>query len=155
LPYELFSNKVVKKDGKHYRRARVHLGVGVTLDKLRILSSFIKGFRRTDAADIINAFFIAERLSKTSSPFTFENRDNNGVDCSEIRRLLFFNSNELDRLGKKLKKFYDWGEKVSKLNSNELKWVAQYIKNKDIHLFPEEAQIAEKLLKELSSSPND
>ena len=124
------------------------------MEKLIVLSSFIKGFKRSNAADIINAFFIAENLSKTSSPFNFENRDNNGVDCPEIRRLLFFNSKELDKPKGKLKKFYDLGKKVSMLNSNELKWVAQYIKNKDIHLFPKETQIAKKLLEELSSTLN-
>jgi len=121
------------------------------VEKLIVLSSFLKGFKRKNAADIINAFFIAERLSNTSSPFTFENRDNNGVDCSEIRRLLFFNSKELDKQQKEERKFHDLGKKVSKFNSNELKWVAQYIRNKDAHLFPEEAKNAQNLLKELRS----
>jgi len=114
-----------------------------------VLSSFIKGFKRNNAADIINAFFISENLSNVPSPFTFENRDNNGVDSPEIRRLLFFNSRELEKQEKKLKKFYDLGKTVSGLNSKELKWVAQYIRNREVHLFPEEARSAKKLLKEL------
>lgn len=123
------------------------------MEKLIVLSSFVKGFKRNDAADVINAFFIAEKLSNSKSPFTFENRDNNGVDCPEIRRLLIFNFRGLEKQEMKLKKFYDLGKKVSRLNSNELKWVAQFMKNKDIHLFPEEAQSAKKLLRELSATP--
>ena len=124
----------------------------IGLEKLTVLNSFVKGFKRNDATDVINAFFIAERLANVSSPFTFENRDNNGVDSPEIRRLLIFNRRELEKSEEKLKKFYNLGKRVSRLNSNELKWVAQYIRNRQIHLFPEEAQRAKKLLEELSAA---
>jgi len=120
------------------------------MEKLLVLSSFLKGFKRKHASDIINALFIAKTLSDIECPFTFENRDNNGVDSSEIRRLFFFNYDELVNQKELIKKFYNLGKKMTKLNSNELKWVAQYLKNKDVHLFPNEAERARKLLKELN-----
>jgi hypothetical protein len=119
------------------------------MDKIKALSSFLRGFGRKETVDTINALFIAEKLSEANSPFAFENRDNNGVDSAEIRRLLIFNSKELEKQGRSSSRFYDLGKLVSHLNSQELKWVAQYIKNKNDHLFPDEASTAEKIIKEL------
>ena len=120
------------------------------MDKLGVLNSFLKGFKRDNPADVINALFIAEILSGKSSSFTFENRDNSGVDSPEIRRLLFFNSKALEREREISKEISDLGHKMSNLDSNELMWIAQLIRNGETHLFPEETKKAKKRLEELS-----
>jgi hypothetical protein len=112
------------------------------------LSSFIKGFGRNDASDIINALFVAKNLSKLECPFPFENRDNNGVDSPEIRKLIFFNNDAL-KDQEEIPQFHQMGERMSKMQSKELKWVAQYLKNGETHLFPNEAKKAKKSLKQL------
>lgn len=120
------------------------------MERLEVLGSFIKGFKRTEVSDVINALYVADKALNVKPPFTFENRDNNGVDSSEIRRLIFFNCSDLLKQGK-IKEFYQLGEKMSKTPSNELKWAAQYLKNGKTHLFPQEAEKAVMVLQELKS----
>jgi hypothetical protein len=118
------------------------------MQKLKVLGSFIKGFEREKAPDVINALFIADKALNKKTLFDFENRDNNGVDSSEIRMLLFFNCENLMEQ-KKLDEFYHLGKKMSYISSNELKWAAQFLKNGKTHLFPEEAEKAIEVIKQL------
>ena len=118
------------------------------MERLEVLSSFIKGFGRSDASDVINALFVAKNLSKIECPFTFENRDNNGVDSPEVRKLIFFNNGML-REQKEISEIYQLGQRMSKIPSKELRWVAQYLKNGETHLFSHEAKKARELLRKL------
>jgi len=116
------------------------------MNKLQVLSSFMKGFNRKDPPDVINALFIAKALLGREVAFDFENRDNNGVDSLEIRKLLFFNDADLQKQIEIEQTFYDSGKKLAELHSKELKWMAQYILRGKTHLFPEEAEKAKDLI---------
>jgi len=122
------------------------------MDRLVILKSFLEGFRRDNPPDVINALFITKNLTKQEIPFEFQNRDNNGVDSPEIRRLLVFNGKELEKQEAIQEEFEDFGKKLAELAPNELKWAAQFLKNGETHLFPEEVKMAKESLKKVTSS---
>ena len=119
----------------------------MSMNGMRVLGSFMKGFRRTSAPDIINALFVAKTLSDIDLPFNFENRDNNGVDSVEIRKLLFFNGVDLEREVVD-EHFLQMGKKLRELPSKELKWMAQFVLHGKVHLFDEEARKAKELIAE-------
>jgi hypothetical protein len=121
------------------------------VDNLRVLGSFIKGFGRKEVSDIINALYIADKTIGVKPTFTFKNRDNNGVDSPEIRRLLFFNCDALLKQ-KEDTEFYKLGKRLAKTPSSELKWAAQYLKNGKTHLFPEEAEKAAEVIEKLKTN---
>ena len=120
--------------------------------KLKVLSSFIKGFGRENASDVINALFIAKELMNAEVSLDFENRDNNGVDSPEIRRLLFFNKDYLLEHAETQNIFFKAGRVLSKLNSKELRWTAQFLLNKKKHLYEHEVKKAEETITKLKES---
>ena len=116
------------------------------MQELKVLGSFMKGFQRNNASDVINALYIADKALNVKPPFDFENRDSNGVESREIRKLLFFNC---DSLKGEENEFYHIGLKMSKTPSEDLKWTAQFLRNGNVHLFPSEAEKAKEVIKNL------
>lgn len=112
--------------------------------EIDIISSFLAGFGERDDSDIINGLFIALKKLGVKSTFDFESRGCSGVESKEIRKILYFdrplknngNHNKLSNAGRFL----------SKLSSDEIAWVAQYLMSKKTHLYPSEAQRAEEIL---------
>jgi len=114
-----------------------------------VLGSFIKGFQRDNASDVINALYIADKALNVKLPFDFENRDGNGVESKEIRKLLFFNCQSLVVEEKEDNEFFVIGKKMSKTPSAQLKWAAQYLRGGKVHLFAPEVKKAEDVIAEL------
>src|SRR3989304_6574432 len=116
------------------------------MDKIEAVSSFVMGFNKKNASDIINAMYVTKSIFKVDFQFDFQSRGSRGVDSSDIRKILFFadikkskNNGKISELAKQLSAF----------DSNRLGWVAQYIMNGRTHLYQKEADEASKIQKAL------
>jgi len=112
------------------------------MNRSELLGSFVKGFGRTDKTDIINALFVAKNIFHFDFPFDFESRGSRGVDSSEIRKLLFFTKIETK---KNHKEVFKVATQLSEVDSKRLGWLAQYVMNGEVHLYPKEAEKARKI----------
>jgi hypothetical protein len=113
---------------------------------IEAVSSFVNGFKRQDATDVINAMYVAKNIFKIEVPFDFQSRGSRGVDSPEIRKILFFSNIKDSRNHKKVT---ETARQLSKLNSKRLGWLAQYIMNGRTHLYPKEADEAVGIQEEL------
>jgi len=113
--------------------------------EIDIISSFLAGFGEREDSDIINGLFIALRKLRVESPFDFESRGCSGVESKEIRKILNFG--RPSKNNGNYKELFNAGKFLSHLSSDEIAWVAQYLISGKTHLYPSEAQRAEKILK--------
>lgn len=113
----------------------------------KLLGSFVKGFGKADFSHIINAAYIAKDVFSVNFPFDFESRGSRGVDSPEIRKMLFFGKYKIK---KNHRGAYRAAKRLSKVDSKQLGWLAQYIMNGETHLYEEEAKKASKIKKNLS-----
>lgn len=118
--------------------------------KFEILGSFSAGFGNRPSTDIINGIFVAFRKLCVKSPFDFESRGSMGVDSKEIREIIVFNGTPKTR--KNFEEFFKAGKALSKLDSDEIAWIAQYLADGNNHLFPDEAKRAIELEKNIHLS---
>lgn len=128
--------------------ARIEIGER-KMNGSKLLSSFVNGFSRDNVSDIINAIYIAKSVFNVNFPFNFKSRGSRGVDSPEIRKLIFFSKY---KIGKNHEKAFVAAEQLSKVDSKQLGWLAQYIMNGETHLYKEEAKKALKIQKSLSKS---
>lgn len=113
----------------------------------RLLSSFVNGFGKANLSDVVNAAYIAKNVFGVNFPFDFRSRGSRGVDSPEIRKILFFSKNETKNNHKEA---YRAAKQLSKVDSKQLGWLAQYIMNGRTHLYEEEAKKALETRKNLS-----
>jgi len=118
--------------------------------KNEILGSFSAGFGNRGSTDLINGLFVAFRKLRVKPPFEFVSRGSMGVESKEIREIFLFNG--IPKTRKNHKDFFCVGQALSKLNSDEIGWVAQYLADGKNHLFPKEAKRAIQLEKSLNLS---
>lgn len=112
-----------------------------------LLDSFLCGFRKSGASDIINGVYIAKTVFKIDFPFDFRDKGSLGVDSLEIRRIIFFSKTNSAKNNKQILKA---AEKLSKIEPKKLGWVAQYLMNGETHLYKEEAKKAIEIKEKLS-----
>lgn len=112
------------------------------MNRSELLGSFVKGFGRTDKSDIINALFVAKSIFHFDFPFDFESRGSRGVDSSEIRKILFFSKIEIK---KNHEEVFRVAVQLSKVDAKQLGWLAQYVMNGEVHLYPQEAGKAKEI----------
>jgi len=105
------------------------------MGKIEAVSSFVKGFDRKNASDIINAMYVTKSICKVDFQFDFQSRGSRGVDSSEIRKILFFADIKRSRNNKKITKL---AKQLSAFDSDRLGWLAQYIMNGKTHLYSRE-----------------
>jgi len=118
------------------------------------LISFVNGFgREREDDEVINAIYLASRLTRRQVPFKFLCQGCTGVSCGEIALMLdylkananLFNIDEPDE------KLYYAGQLLSKIQKTELGLIASYMQTKKSHLHPEEAAIARTKLQTLKA----
>jgi hypothetical protein len=109
------------------------------MEKSEMLGSFVNGFGKTVASDVINAIYIAKGVFNIDFPFDFESRGTRGVDSLEIRKILFFSEIKTKRNHEEI---FKTAKQLSKIDSNGLGWLAQYIMNGKTHLYEKEARKA-------------
>jgi hypothetical protein len=109
------------------------------MDKIEAVSSFVSGFDRENASDIINAMYVAKSIFKIDLPFDFKSKGSRGVDSLEIRKILFFFDFKDSRNHKKMTEI---ARQLSKLDPDRLAWLAQYLMNGNTHLYQKEANEA-------------
>lgn len=142
-----YERKIAKKIKSCYRHTSF-CEAGDVVKKWRdALSSFLAGFGERSDPDVINGMFIAEKKLCAKSSFTFESRGCLGVESKEIRIILNFD--EPLKKGINHKEFFKAGRTLSKMNSNELGWTAQFLMDGNAHLYPHETRKAKKIEKSL------
>lgn len=111
-------------------------------EKIDILSSFVNGIGKQDTVDINNSLFIAKKLYHLDIGYRFKDYGEFGVinyalceNLMGIRKV----SNHRD--------VFKIGEKLSKYDSDELKYLAKHLYNMKSGLFPKEREIAANILK--------
>lgn len=118
------------------------------------LISFVNGFgKERGDAEIVNAFYLASRLTRRQVSFKFLCQGCIGVSCGEIALMLdylkanmnLFNVDEPDE------KLYYAGQLLSKIQKTELGLMASYMQTKRSHLYLEEAAIARAKLQTLKA----
>jgi len=109
------------------------------MKKIEAVSSFVRGFDRKNASDIINAMYITKSVCHVDFQFDFQSRGSRGVDSSEIRKILFFADIKKPRNNKKITEL---AKQLSAFESDRLGWLAQYIMNGKTHLYPREVDEA-------------
>ena len=113
-----------------------------------LLNSFLNGFKKTKASDVINGVYVAKTVFRIDFPFDFKDKGSLGVDSSKIRRIIFFSKTEPRK--RNYDKIFRAAKQLSKIESEKLAWVAQYIMNGETHLYEQEAKEAMKIREKLS-----
>jgi hypothetical protein len=117
------------------------------------LAYFIDGgFQGRKESEIINGFFVAKKyVKKMEKKFTdFETGGSTGANSGDMRILLTFNKRLLDSSKYEgYQAISDAGKILSYYSKDELEFAASYIVSEKTHLYPKEAEIAEKVLGEL------